>query len=138
LVTQTQEGKLNAGEAAKVENYLSRHSSAGTAAIESPTVAQANKTVVTRCEQSFRGERCQMPAAFYWSSFQIDHIVARQHGGKTKTWLSLVSIAAPTRVRILPASIRTPNCSRGFSTLDRIGGKTIFDGLAPSWLESPV
>ena len=31
-----------------------------------------------------RCEYCQLPAAFYSAPFQVDHIIARQHGGKTE------------------------------------------------------
>jgi HNH endonuclease len=31
-----------------------------------------------------RCEYCQLPAAFHPAPFQIDHIIARQHGGKTE------------------------------------------------------
>jgi hypothetical protein len=31
-----------------------------------------------------RCEYCQLPSAFHPAPFQIDHIIARQHGGKTE------------------------------------------------------
>jgi hypothetical protein len=44
-----------------------------------------NREIVeaVRLRAGGRCEYCRMPQAFYKSPFQIDHIVARKHGGKS-------------------------------------------------------
>jgi hypothetical protein len=82
-----------------------------------------------------RCEYCHMPASGYVGSFQVDHIVARQHGGEASPeniWLLHAYIAINTRAQTSPEGIRKQ--AKSYSSFIHGGtdGGTILNGTVQS------
>jgi len=81
-----------------------------------------------------RCEYCQLPSGFHPAPFQTDHIIARQHGGKTV--LENLALACVHCNRFkgpnLVGLILTPEKLFAFSILDATAGRTTSSGTGLS------
>ncbi len=86
-------------------------------------------------------EYCQVPQLYDEVPFEIDHVIAKQHGGKTaRQQISHLSLALPTtttKARTWAVSIRRRANARGFSIPAATSGSVTFAGMGQSWSAAP-